>query len=119
MEARMLLQTRWPGKLAWWLRGIALVGIFLLVLWAYATALQHPPREDQWPFLLNTIHEDHFVPLVLHTYSYNRARKLGAGDYLLFRPILFIVLSAEKALFGPRYFAWHLTGIALHCAIRR
>jgi hypothetical protein len=91
--------------------------MFLLVFWAYGPAMQHPPREDQWPFLLNTIQEDHFIPLVLETYSYNRSRKLGPGDYPLFRPVLFVLLSAEKALFGPRYLCWHLTGIVIHCAI--
>jgi hypothetical protein len=101
----------------WWLCGLGLAGIFLLVFWAYFPATQHPPREDQWPFLLDTIDEDHVVPLIQQTYSYNRSRKIGPGDYLLFRPVLFTLLSAEKALFGARYQFWHLAGITIHCAI--
>jgi hypothetical protein len=88
--------------------------VFLAVLWAYRPALQHPPRQDQWCFLLDTAHEERFWPMLAHTYSYNRTRVAGWGDYPLLRPCLFALLCAEKALFGPHYVYWQAVGVALH-----
>jgi hypothetical protein len=101
---------RWPHV-------AGLLALFLLIGWTYRPALSHPPREDQWSFLLDTFDEDRFVPLLLKTYSYNRTRVIFPGDYALFRPGLFALLSAEKALFGHRTAYWQAFGIGLHCAV--
>jgi hypothetical protein len=116
LHPRSSVAVLWFGW-ALWLRLLALTGIFVLVFYGYGPALHHPPREDHWPFLVDTINDDQFIPMVLETYSYNRSRKIGPGDYLLFRPVLFVFMSAEKALFGPRYVYWHLAGIIIHSAI--
>jgi hypothetical protein len=109
------------GFWAWytpaWRHATAVAVLLLLVVWTYRPALRHPPRQDQWTFLLETINEHRFLPLLRHTYSFNRTAVVSWGDYPLFRPGLFALLSAEKALFGPRYAGWQATGIALHCAI--
>jgi hypothetical protein len=111
-----------PGRLLSWYTPVwrhrTVVGLlFLMIFLTYQPALGHPPRQDQWPFLLDTVHEDHFLPLLIHTYSYNRTRVIAPGDYPLFRPGLFALLCAEKALFGARYPCWQCVGIALHCAV--
>jgi hypothetical protein len=87
------------------------------VFWTYRPALKHPPRQDQWCFLLDTVHEDRFWPMLMQTYSYNRTRVISWGDYPLFRPCLFAILVAEKAFFGTRYVYPQAIGIALHGAI--
>jgi hypothetical protein len=101
---------------AWWHRTVVLV-LFSIVFSTYHHALKHPPRDDHWAFLLDTVHEERFIPLLLQTYTYNRTREIGPGDYLLFRPGLFALLSAGKAFFGTNYAYWQGFGIALHCAV--
>jgi hypothetical protein len=117
MEEPTLPARFWTTLRPAWLHRLALAGLFLVIFLTFRPALHHPPREDQWAFLLDTINEDCFVPMALQTYSYNRTRLILAGDYPLFRPVLFIVLSVEKAFFGPRYVYWNLVGIGLHCSI--
>ena len=90
---------------------VAAALLFLTVAWAYFPSLGHPPRADQWAFLVDTYDEERFVPMVLGTYSYNRTREVYPGDYQLFRPGLFALLCAEKALFGHRYAFWQAFGI--------
>jgi hypothetical protein len=96
---------------------MAVAVLLLLVVLTYRPALRHPPRQDQWTFLLETIYEQRFLTLLAHTYSFNRTATATCGDYPLFRPGLFALLSAEKALFGARYRGWQAVGITLHCAI--
>jgi hypothetical protein len=91
--------------------------LFLIIFLTYRPALEQPPRQDQWAYLLDTVHEDRLLPLLTQTYSYNRTRVVGAGDYPLFRPVLFAILSVEKALFGQRHTLSQGVGITLHCAV--
>jgi hypothetical protein len=92
------------------------VGVLLFVsIWfVYRSSVAHAPRSDQWSFLLDTIDQHGFVDTFSRTYSYNRMREVGPGDYQLFRPVLFALLSAEKALFGNNFAAWQWVGIVLH-----
>lgn len=91
------------------------VGLFAAVWLVYYPSLDHAPRADQWCFLLDTTGQEDFSTLFAHTYSYNRTRMVCPGDYHLFRPVLFGLLSGEKALFGNRFALWQATGITLHC----
>jgi hypothetical protein len=100
-----------------WLRASAVVLLFMLLQLAYAPSLDHGPRQDQWPFLIDTMDTDGFLDNVAHCYSYNRTRVVGTGDYQLFRPLLFALLSAEKALFGNHFSWWQSVGISLHCLV--
>jgi hypothetical protein len=117
MEERPDRVSDWTWVTPAWRHRLAVAVLFLVVFATYRPALQHPPRQDQWSFLLETVNEDRFWPMLLQTYSYNRTSAISWGDYLLFRPVLFATLCAEKALFGPRYAYWQAAGIALHGAV--
>lgn len=101
-------------RLRHWRHALAVVALVMLTCLIYRSALQHTPRDDQWSFLIETMGEDRFLPLLAHTYSFNRTRTINPGDYPLFRPMLFALLSAEKALFGHRFVWWQAAGIAFH-----
>jgi hypothetical protein len=92
--------------------GIALV--LGLVCWTFGSSLQHVPREDQWSYLLDTVHDQDLITLVSKTYSYNRSRVIAPGDYQLFRPALFTLLAMQKAFFGARQSYCQLMGLLLH-----
>jgi hypothetical protein len=100
-----------------WADGAFVVLLTALVWAAYWPSLQHAPRADQWPYLLETIRRHDFADLVRHTYSYNRTRGYGQGDAQLFRPLLFVTLAAEKALFGTNLWMPQAVGILLHCVV--
>ena len=92
---------------------------FLLVLagligYAYAPSLRHAPRSDHWCYLLVTVNHDDFASLVAHTWSYSRTRTLSPGDAALFRPLLFVLMAAEKAVFANHFRAWQAAGVVLH-----
>jgi hypothetical protein len=93
--------------------GVAVV-LFVSIWFVYRSSLAHAPRSDQWSFLLDTIDQHGFQDTFSRSYSYNRMREVGPGDYQLFRPVLFALLSAEKALFGNNFAAWQWVGIVLH-----
>ncbi len=57
------------------------------------------------------------MDLAVHTYSYSRTRCFLRGDAELFRPLLFVVLAAEKALFGTNLWMPQAVGILLHCGV--
>jgi hypothetical protein len=117
MDDRPARVRFWAWYTPPWRHRTAVAALFLAVAATYAPALHHPPRQDQWSFLLDTVHEDRFWPMLVQTYSYNRTRVIGWGDYPLFRPVLFAALCAEKALFGHRYAYWQAVGVALHCGV--
>ena len=93
------------------------VVLVALVWTAYWSSLRHTPRSDHWCFLLDTIDRRDFADILAHTYSYNRTRLVCPGDADLFRPLLFALLAAEKALFGTHFWPSQAVGIALHCCV--
>jgi hypothetical protein len=117
----MVSQSAAPASLAhrtWkWLGPGFLLGLFGLIVFAYAPSLRHGPRADQWQYLTETMDEDTFVAVLGKTWSYSRTRLITPGDSQLFRPLLFAVLAAEKAFFGNHFRAWQATGIVLHMMI--
>src|SRR5262245_15958887 len=92
----------------------ACVLLFGLVWLAYHTSLKHVPRADQWILLLDTIDHHEFGDLVAHSYSYSRTRVVLAGDTQLFRPLFFVLLAAERALFDAHFKLWQAAGVMLH-----
>lgn len=96
--------------------GFALLLLGLLGV-VYAPSLEHTPRADHWDFLLDTMGRDSFLDVFGHSYSYNRTRRVGAGDTELFRPVLFAVLAAEKAIFGTCFSGYQAFGIFLHWGV--
>ncbi len=92
--------------------------ILAIVVWfAYEPSLKHPPRSDQWCFLVDTMQHHDFIDILEHSYSYNRTRTVMPGDTDLFRPILFALLAAEKAAFEGNLAAYQTVGIVLHCIV--
>ena len=84
------------------------------LIYAYSQSLLLFPRSDQWWFLLNTLDYEGLWETVANTYSYNRTREINPADVVAFRPLLFAVLSLEKALFGNHLWAYQVVGIVLH-----
>jgi hypothetical protein len=106
-------QAREVSRKRWLNLGFAAL-LFLFIWMAYQPSLGHTPRSDQWCFLLDTLDQTTFLGTFGHSYSYNRTRAVAPGDYNLFRPGLFALLSAEKAYFGNNFAAWQWVGIGLH-----
>lgn len=100
-----------------WKHAVLAVGLSAAVWLAYYPSLGHGPRADQWCILLDTVDQHSFFDVLAHTYSYSRTRMILPGDYHLFRPMLFVLFSAEKALFGYHFALWQAAGILLHCLV--
>jgi hypothetical protein len=98
-----------------WIHSVAIAVLCALIALAYTPSLGHGPRQDQWPFLIDTIDQVGFLDTFARSYSYARTRAVMPGDYQLFRPVLYALLSAEKAVFGNNFSLWQAFGIALHC----
>ena len=79
-------------------------------------SLYHIARADHWYFLSETSPYDSWGSMVNAFYSYPRVRAFNWGDVVLFRPLLFSVMSTEACLFGWNFFWWQLAGIAVHLA---
>lgn len=100
------------------LADLVFAGLLLLLLWVvYAPSLSHMPRADQWYFLIDTIDQHKFWDIFAHNYSYSRTRKVMPGDAELYRPLLFAVLAAEKAIFDADFAAYQAVGICLHWGV--
>jgi hypothetical protein len=105
-----------PGGWSW--TDVAFVALLAALVWtAYWPSLGHGPRADQWHYLVDTVDRHDLLDLIRHTYSYNRTRSHGLGDGELFRPLLFVTLAAEKALFGTNLWMPQAVGIFLHCGV--
>jgi hypothetical protein len=97
---------------------VGLTALLCLVIWlTYRPALKHVARDDQWNFLTEARYQRHFKRLVAGYYAFNRTSVMGRGDYPLFRPLLYVLLAAEKALFDHRFAWWQTAGILVHCAV--
>jgi hypothetical protein len=94
-----------------------LVLLAFLIWAAYAPSLRHAPRADQWCFLVDTMDQHTFPDILQHSYSYNRTRRTRPGDTDLFRPVLFALLSAEKAVFDTNLVLPQALGLVLHGTI--
>jgi hypothetical protein len=101
-----------------WLGDLGFCTVLAGFVWfAYAPSLRHAHRADQWCFLFDTMHQHGFLDTLAHSYSYNRTRTISRGDTDLFRPVLFALLSAEKAAFEGNLAAHQAVGIVLHCLV--
>ena len=97
---------------------LILLVLFISIFIIYFPSINHVHRADQWNYLLDTIGERDFLRLVQNTYSYSRTRIIGPGDTALFRPVLFILLSLQKSLFGASGFKLsQVVSIFLHITI--
>src|SRR3990167_3823096 len=102
------------------IKGIQIVGFLLITILIaifYYQSLSHQPRSDQWSYLVDTFENHSVWDTFKNSYSYNRTRIMAPGDTGLFRPLLFMVLSLEKGLFGNHFWAIQLVGIFLHLIV--
>jgi hypothetical protein len=86
-----------------------------LVAAAYFPSLYHVARADQVSFLAEYAGRDNGWRTVLDSLYYNRTREFSPGDAVLFRPLLFAILSVQKLAFGYGFFWWQLAALAAHC----
>ncbi len=94
------------------------LAIFLaLAAWVYWPSLGHVVRADQVSYLADVSADDRPLSLIFGRYDFNRTRIFSPGDEIQFRPILFIFLGLERAVFGYHYWMWQLTGIILHLLV--
>ena len=91
--------------------------IVIINVIVYSPSLFHQPRSDQKLFYIETLNVESLPALIQKTYSYNRTRTFSPGDEILFRPLLFTVLSIEKWLFGYHFIYWQIMSIILHLLV--
>jgi len=91
--------------------------IILINIIVYFPSFSHLPRSDQDFFFVETAETQGLGDLISQTYSYNRTRVFGQGDQILFRPLLFGLLSVEKWLFGYHFIFWQIFSIGLHLIV--
>ena len=101
-----------PNKLLLSRLGFYLIA--LCVLLVYWPSLFHIARGDQVVYLHEVAHQKDWFSLALGNYDLNRH---GAGDDILFRPLLYIFLGTEKFFFGYNFLLWQLVGIVLHLVV--
>ena len=77
----------------------------------------HITRADHTIYLTETSDIHNLPDQIRHSYSYARQRKTNQGDVILFRPLLFVLMSVEKQLFGYDFRWWQITGFALHLVV--
>lgn len=120
------METRWQRFQEWRAtiagrRALTDLGFFAVLFTfvgiAYQPSLKHPPRADQWCFLVDTVDDNTVAGAVANSYSYNRTRLTMPGDTDLFRPVLFALLAAEKVLFEGRLALYQSLGLLLHAAV--
>ncbi len=95
----------------------AFLGICLLVTVAYWPSLQHLPRSDHSLYLAGTYEFDSFSERLGHALAYGRARFLGKGDAMLYRPLFWALWPIEEAMVGYHGAGLQAIGILLHLAI--
>lgn len=104
---KQILQWQWLGFAA----------IAFVVLLVYYPSLMHVSRGDQVMYLGEVANLKGFKALAVDTYDLNRHRTIAPGDELLFRPIVYFVLGAEKFFFGYHFMGWQLVGLLLHLMV--
>lgn len=101
-----------------WRFDLGFAVVLVALIWtAYAPALHHPHRADQWCYLVDTRNCRGFWETLEYSYSYNRTRTVMPGDTELFRPVLFALLAAEKCLFEGNIAGYQAAEIALHALV--
>lgn len=91
--------------------------IAFLVLVVYSPSFLHGPRADHIPYLAEVGHKQSLWDLTIGSLDLNRHRQFNPGDEILFRPVSYIFLGAEKFFFGYNFLLWQGMGIVLHLAV--
>jgi hypothetical protein len=92
--------------------GVPPLLVLALVALVYFDALWGPPRADQLIYLYEAAQLPSLGDLVLSSPSWNRS--VSVGDHALYRPILYLFLAAQYAVFGRNSYLWQGTSLVLH-----
>lgn len=88
---------------------ILLVGLCFLAYWDALWG--GAPRADQLLFLHDATQYTTWE-LFANAPDWNRVH--ARGDFVLYRPILYLLLALEYSLYGYNFFLWQLTAVTLH-----
>ncbi len=91
-------------------------GLIGLVLFTWWPALFHVFRGDHLCLLIEIPWDQGFSETWSHLISYNRTRTCYPSDPILYRPVLFTLISVEFATLGRDPFFWQLFGLCLYTA---
>lgn len=103
-----------PKNIYQWL-GFSIIAFVTLAV--YSPSLLHCPRSDQVLHLRHFAHQRSLQESAISNYDLNRNEKFSPGDYILFRPLLYMFMGYEKYFFGYKFYAWQMTGIDLHLLV--
>lgn len=90
---------------------LLIIGVTLVI---YFPSFSHLLRGETYTYLLDTQGDTTIGPLITKWYDYNYSRMYAAGDVWLFRPLLFVTIGLEKALFGLNYTYWRVAAFCMH-----
>ncbi len=95
--------------------GVQALGLVIVTLVAYYYAFFDVARADQWTYLYRTSDSHGFWNLTVHAYDFNRTN--SSGDFVLFRPVQYLILGLERWLWGYDFTLWQATSIGLHIMV--
>ena len=90
--------------------GDLLILAFLIAV--YYDGLWGAPRADQVIYLYEAAQFQTITEVFIRSPSWNRT--VSVGDHALYRPIFYVFLAAQHALFGLNSFLWQAVGVTLH-----
>ncbi|MBF0480004.1 MAG: tetratricopeptide repeat protein [Candidatus Omnitrophica bacterium] len=96
---------------------LSMILVMLMTVLVYLPSAFHVARSDQENYFAETAHLKGLTDTVVHTYSYSRQRIFFSGDFQMFKPLYFVLLAAEKEVFGFNPFGWQVAGIILHLLV--
>lgn len=88
--------------------------IFGITLLCYYPSFTHLLRGETYTYLLDTKGTDTAYDLITKYSFYEKVRIYDPGDRWLFKPLLFIIVGVEKALFGVNALYWRIAAFAMH-----
>ncbi len=95
--------------------GLQAIILVLVTLVAYYYAFFDVARADQLIYLYRTSEIHGLWNLTVRAYDFNRTNSIG--DFILFRPLLYMLLGLERWLWGYNFTLWQATSINLHILV--
>lgn len=93
---------------------VCLFLVLAVVVAVYWPSLFHVARGDHMCFLADYAGKTSWIDKTFGAIYYNRTRLFSPGDTLLFRPLFFLILGVQNALFGYGFFWWQLVSLLSH-----
>jgi hypothetical protein len=90
-----------------------LCAIVLAVLWP--TLFAGVPRADHIMYLHQAGRYDRLADLLIRSITWNRT-EVAAGDAILFRPLLYLILALQYYFLHYAFWAWQAVSLAFHLA---